>query len=69
MGEVAAGGVDDDKDELADSGHRSGLVVGVAQLGQRKCAQANRFRRVTDVEEADALGGGVGVDDGVAVGG
>ncbi len=68
-GEVAAGGVDDDEDELADGGHRGGLVVGVAELGERKRAEANDVRRVANVEEADAFACGVGVDDGVAVGG
>lgn len=69
VGEVAAGGVDDDEDELGDGGHRGELVVGVAELGQRKRAQANGIGGVADVDEADALAGGVGVDDGVAVGG
>jgi hypothetical protein len=34
LGEIGAGGVDDDQDELPDRCHRGGLIVGMAELGQ-----------------------------------
>ena len=67
--EVAAGGVDDDEDVVFHGRHGRRLVIFMAQLGEGKCAFANRFGGICDVEEADALAGCVGVDDRVAVGG
>ncbi|VCT88382.1 hypothetical protein MHAS_00062 [Mycolicibacterium hassiacum DSM 44199] len=67
MREVAAGAVDDDQDVFADRRHRGGLIVGMAQFGQRQRAPPDRVRRVTNVEETDAPRGSVRVDDGVAV--
>lgn len=60
----ALGGVDDDEQPVVVGGEDArGLTRDLDE------AIGSRVLRVADVDEADALGRGVGVDDGVAVGG
>jgi hypothetical protein len=64
---VARGGVDDHEHVVADDGDRGRLVLGVTELAEVQRAQALGGGGVADVEEADPLARGVGVDHRLAV--